>query len=254
VEKPSGIGLTRALSRDWGAYLAEVERLEEKLFIPVENRIGKIVADAAQKRKLLIDRIRRIERLVNEVTASSDKSIRKEVDETEKQLKKMQDRVLQLTRQSIMDVNEVIGAIESDLKRIDLFEKDGGELENVRRESERRIREKTDASRAILAHIRVQLDNITWSRDEQGFLIGDADMTAALEEDLLALRERAEMDLHLSQLGMAIEIISHEFDSSIKAIRNGMRRLRGWADENPDLQSLYQDMRTSFDHLDGYYI
>lgn len=252
LEKPSGVGLTRALNRDRRAYLRELERLDEEVFLPAENRIGRIVVDAAQKRKLLVDQRQRIERLLHEFTASSYESIRREAEETEKQLKETQDRVLQLTRQISVDVKEVVSAIESELKRLNLTEMDREELESFRRTSERRISSRTEESRAVLAHIRTQLDGISWSRDEQGYLIGDADMTAALEEELLALRERAEMDLHLSQLGMAIEIINHEFSSSIRTIRDGLRRLEGWADVNPELQSLYQDIRASFDHLDGY--
>ena len=60
------------------------------------------------------------------------------------------------------------------------------------------------------------------------------------------------MDAHLAQLGMAIEIINHEFSGTIRAIRNGLRRLKAWADANDGLGELYNSIRTSFEHLDGY--
>ena len=252
LEKPRGVGLTRTLNRDWTAYLGELERLEKEIFFPAENRIGEIVVDAARKRRLLLDRRQRIERLLTEVTASSQQSTLREVEETEKELKKTQDRILQLTRQVITEMQDAVGEVESALEQLDPAEMDREEIEGFRHKWERRISDKAERYREVLAHTRTQLQNISWSPDDRGYLIGDADMTAALEEELLALRERAEMDLQLSQLGMALEIINHEFSSSIKSIRDGLRRLKGWADVNPDLQSLYQDIRTSFDHLDGY--
>ena len=51
---------------------------------------------------------------------------------------------------------------------------------------------------------------------------------------------------------MAIEVINHEFNASIRAVRYNLRRLKSWADVNPSLDELYQNIRTSFEHLDGY--
>ena len=77
-------------------------------------------------------------------------------------------------------------------------------------------------------------------------------MNESMQEDLLAMRERSEADLELTQLGMALNVVNHEFEASIKAVRASLRRLKSWADMNEDLQSLYDDLRASFDHIDGY--
>ena len=78
------------------------------------------------------------------------------------------------------------------------------------------------------------------------------DELAAVEQSNIALKEQAAADLQLAQLGMAIEIISHEFGAAIKSVRSGLRSLKAWADVNSELMSLYQSIRGSFDHLDGY--
>ncbi len=78
------------------------------------------------------------------------------------------------------------------------------------------------------------------------------DVSAALDDRLLALEERAEADLELAQLGLSVQVINHEFGASIQAVRENIRRLKGWADLNPDLVDVYQGIRSSFDHLDGY--
>jgi signal transduction histidine kinase len=51
---------------------------------------------------------------------------------------------------------------------------------------------------------------------------------------------------------MAIEVINHEFDASIRSVRDNLRRLKGWADLNKNLNVVYDGLRTSFDHLDSY--
>ena len=51
---------------------------------------------------------------------------------------------------------------------------------------------------------------------------------------------------------MAIEIIDHEFQSTIRSIRNNLRRLKAWADINDQLSSVYDGIRVNFEHLDGY--
>ena len=79
-----------------------------------------------------------------------------------------------------------------------------------------------------------------------------SDAAASLEEEVLSLREQTEADLELAQLGMAIQVINHEFEATIRSVRQSLRELRAWADANGDLQDLYGRMRASFDHLDGY--
>ena len=38
-------------------------------------------------------------------------------------------------------------------------------------------------------------------------------MNESIQEDLLAMRERSEADLELTQLGMALNVVNHGFES-----------------------------------------
>ena len=78
------------------------------------------------------------------------------------------------------------------------------------------------------------------------------DQLVAIEQRNILLEEEAEADLQLTQLGMAVEIINHEFNATIRSVRNNLRRLKAWADINESLEELYRNIRASFDHLDGY--
>ncbi len=79
-----------------------------------------------------------------------------------------------------------------------------------------------------------------------------AEQLMAIEQRNLLLEEEVEADAQLTQLGMAIEIIGHEFSGTIRSVRNGLRRLKAWADVNEGLVELHDSIRASFDHLDGY--
>src|SRR5205807_4782980 len=89
-------------------------------------------------------------------------------------------------------------------------------------------------------------------RNGGGLLPSALEGAGEVEEELLTLRERANVDLELAQLGMAVEVISHEFGGTVRSLRRNLRRLKAWADINADLEPLYTDLRTSFEHLDGY--
>lgn len=73
-----------------------------------------------------------------------------------------------------------------------------------------------------------------------------------MEEELMALRDQVETYLELSQLGMAVEIISHEFNMTIRTIRAALQDMGNWSAANPAFQPLYRDLRTNFEHLDSY--
>ena len=97
-----------------------------------------------------------------------------------------------------------------------------------------------------------QLRGIVVDPDESGQIITNVDVVGAVEEELLALQERADADLELTQLGMAVEIIDHEFQATISSVRNNLQRFRAWADVNEQLADVYHRIRVSFEHLDSY--
>lgn len=73
-----------------------------------------------------------------------------------------------------------------------------------------------------------------------------------LQEEVLDLQEQMDGNLELLQLGQAVQIVSHEFEASIRAVRNGLKDLAPWARSTPRLQPIVRDLRASFAHLDGY--
>ena len=79
-----------------------------------------------------------------------------------------------------------------------------------------------------------------------------SELAAAADAEILELRSRADDQLELVQLGMALSVIDHEFQSSVSSIRRDIRRVASWAKLNPQMRKLYNDLRRDFDHLDSY--
>jgi signal transduction histidine kinase len=91
------------------------------------------------------------------------------------------------------------------------------------------------------------LENIIYSKD-----ISQVDMVEAYAEEVENLKEQLDADLELSQLGLAVSAIQHEFQHTVKVIRNQIRRLKAWADLNEGLDDIYKNFSTNFEHLDNY--
>jgi len=248
IQRPREIGLTKQLSQDWNAYQAESNRIEHEIFEMSERRVQELVEAARQRMQVTVDQRHRIQFLVREVIDSSTSNLRKATTDTNKALDNTIQRVRDLTKKAISDLRNVSGNVEAEIGRLDINSLDILTREEQRNQWTERIIKEADRYLEAMQLVQTQLQKVEWYQDS----VDDSDKIAALEGEFLALQETADANLQLSQLGMAIEIINHEFENTINAIRRNIRRLKRWAEINPDLNSLYEDIRSSFEHLDGY--
>ena len=252
IAKPRGVGLSREARRSWEAYRSEFLKLEEICFGPAESEIAETISLHAQRTRLLIDQRKRLETAISENVRDARQRTRRESAAIRQEGKEVSDRVVQLSRQVMIDVESTIRQVLADIARLDLTEKEEADLVEVRANFEEMVDQATGKALGVLANMRDQLHGMSWDPDSDGTLVTQLDILEATESELLDVRDRAEMDLEMTQLGAAVEVINHEFDASIRAVRSSLRRLRAWADLNPSLRQLHDDIRTSFEHLDGY--
>ena len=252
IAKPHGIGLSRDTRRNWNAYRSEILKLNEICFGPAESKIDGIVRHHARRTRLLIDQRRRLEAALDENVRDARQRTRKESTETQQAGKGVSSKVVQLTREVMADVEGTISEVLAEVARIDLTDREESNLVEVRASFEEMVDQATEEGLGVLSNVRDQLRGMSWDRASQGNIVTQLDVLEATESELLDARERADLDLEMTQLGAAIEVINHEFDASIRTVRSCLRRLKAWADLNPSLQGLHEDIRTSFEHLDGY--
>ena len=73
--------------------------------------------------------------------------------------------------------------------------------------------------------------------------INSEDVIQAIEEENLALHEEFGSEIELAQLGMAVAVIDHEFESTVVSIKNNFRRIKAWAELDKDLRNVYRHVR-----------
>jgi len=247
VTRPRGVGLTRQLQRDWDAYLVERERLEREVFQPADARLFELVSEFAVQMRADLDHRRRLDRALKDVGDRERRKAGSIQREARGELDQVQERVLALTREGINTVETAIRETVIEFERTNTTTLDARSFEKLRAELEARITSVAEREVTSLERLREQLKTT-------GTLEGleQIDVTEALEEELEELRSKEFAGLQLAQVGMALGIVHHEFASTILSVRNSLRRLKPWADANNKLSPLYQDIRSSFDHLDGY--
>jgi signal transduction histidine kinase len=251
LEWPQGIGLGE-LKYDWTSYVKEFEKLEKDLFIPTQRDIDKIVSETNRQLNFALDQKQRIDLLVNDMVVDAHQIIKQNIKVTQETFNNLQNRFGQLTNQINEDLQNTFATIGRELTQVDSLVDDKDKIEDFRRKWERHVADDAKKYNELLIHIRSQLQGINWYPNENGYLIGNAEIMAALEDEVLSLRQRVDADLELTQLGMAVDIINHEFSNTIKAIRDSIRLLKAWSDRNPKLSPIYHNINDSFTHLDGY--
>lgn len=248
VPKPRGFAVTAALERDYNDYLHNNQRLQEKTFAVFRELVDGEVNQAAQRARLELDQRVRVESSLRDLAAQAESVGRSERKNTLAVLDAVNSSIKESVRESGIHVSGEVSRVLIEFNSIDFTNMEESMVLTIRDEFEGRINAAKDQKQELLRAIRTQLESIKLS-DEA---VQQVDQLDALEQRLLTLEEQDDEQLRLSQLGMAVEIISHEFESTVKAIREGIRKLRSWADSNPSLVPVYQDLKSNFEHLDGY--
>ncbi len=245
ISKPR-IGMSRALQREWGDYQEAFENLVDGIR-DIRDSIESVVTKEVTKAGVDVSARERMESAFNEVrrlARRETKSGREEVDAAATSVSK---EARTVAARCVRDVENAIRAAMADFGQRDLAGVDDQKLIAARSDLEAPIREALENASYTLDSVRSQLAAVDLTGDSS--LV---DQLAAVEQSNVTLTEQAAADLQLAQLGMAIEIISHEFGAAIRSVRSGLRGLKAWADANRELMSLYQGIRGSFDHLDAY--
>jgi len=250
VSKPRGIGLSRNLTNEWNAYLREAERLDFEVFEPSEAKIEKFISESAKEAKVPLDDIARLNDVVSQFGDEATKSVRQLQGDVGSLTKELVATVREETRASFRVVSHTVENVFAELERLQRSSNGIEALTDVREHFVEEITEVHVKEKEKLERLRNQLNEVTRIWDEDSY--DSAELTEALEEELDELKTGRDADLELAQIGMALNTISHEFDKTVGGLRDGLRRLKAWADANPDLNNLYRDIRVNFDHLDEY--
>ena len=71
-----------------------------------------------------------------------------------------------------------------------------------------------------------QFESFYVEKNEDGQIITNDQIAEAASEELEELRERLQSDVELSQLGLAVGILHHEFNGTVNSIRHSLKDLK----------------------------
>lgn len=251
IAKPRGVGLTKQLDRDWSAYQREQERLESELFSPFSKDIAESLGKMALEARIYIDQRRRLKNLIDQVAKNQETEVKSEASLLEKTAADTRRIAIDTARNAIQEFRNIVKKVEIDFSEQDFADISPQRAEEIRQMYELRIEEVGQRNTESLGRVREMLTSISENL-EQKAEVGHLDMIEAMDQELQGLREQADTDAELVQLGLAVAVINHEFEAAIKGIRRKLRELGSWAKANDDLVPLYQDIRTNFEHLDAH--
>lgn len=250
VSKPRGVGLTRRLVNEWNSYRSQFDQLEKEVFVPAERKIEEQVSLAAEQSELQIDFIARLETAVAKVKNDALKAANQKRSSTTELSNEIADHVKRHVTSSFNKIKQVTDQAMIELESMENLPQNSTELTTSREKYANLINSVRETEIANIERVHHQLSLVSelWQKD--GF--DSAELAESLEEELEELKAQRDANLELAQIGMALNTISHEFDKCVGSLRNGVRRLKAWADANEDLQNLYSDISISFEHLDEY--
>lgn len=251
IAKPRGVGLTKQLARDWSAYQQEKERLEVELFSPLSKEIADDLGKMAAEARVYIDQRRRLKKLINQVSVNRESEVKTEANMLEKSAAETRRIAIDTAKNAIREFKNVVKKVEVDFAEQDFVDISPQQAEEIRANYELRIEEVGKRNAESLGRIREMLTSISENLENTAD-IEHLDMVEAMDQELQGLREQADTDAELIQLGLAVAVINHEFEAAIKGIRHKLRELGSWARVNDELVPLYKDIRTNFDHLDAH--
>ena len=241
------VGLSKQIRRDWEAYKTTFSSLRANVFNPLRTLVEELISDEINRAAISLNRQVRAEAALDDL----GKEVFKKTKDTGSEVKKKADKVASITKQvasrSLKEVESELRVVMSEFQRMDLANLTDEAFIEARSNLEGKILKVTEEQGGLLIELREQLESINFSGE-----ISTTEQLGAIEQQKILLEEQAEIDAQLAQLGMAIEIIDHEFSGTVRSIRTNLRKLKAWADINQGLEELYENIRNNFDHLDGY--
>jgi len=249
ITRPRGIGLTKNQLANWKVYQKEADELENNQFKPLEDNLQKEINKAFASISSYVDKRRRIDQMLQEMKKHTERDAKRMKTETTEEAKNLQEKV-------IIEVKEHMAAIQTALKEtlVGFEQKDISTLSDAEQEKYRMdIRQKLEsASTKELKALESVRDQIAMLNEALANDESITDVTVALEERADTFKNQIDQYAELAQIGTAVGIVQHEFSSTVKMLHGNIKQLRGWAATNPQLDEIYQNIRTNFEHFDEY--
>jgi len=244
--RPRDTGITKRQKRDWEAYQVEFDKLENSLFVPTKKRIASLFSPLRKEDDDQYDYCEELFQIFEGSKKDFEKSVRSELKKVEME-----------KSQTILRVDTIHSEISTSLDRLINEKKESldknkkiRDVEKMRivvDETKRVFTEQHDEWSDRLRTLRSQLESVAVPEEME-----EKETFAAIEDELEELHEQADVYFELAQIGLALGVLHHEFQTGYAGMTDAIRQLKRWADRNPSMMPLYDQFRTKFDQINGY--
>lgn len=252
VSAPKGFVPNKSSRIDFETYLKEYHILEQTLFKKAIDEIDIIVDEYIKRLNIEISKRKRLEQAVESISIEALKINKDKKNETNEIVNGVSNKVKELTSELILDLDNQIRTVKDRFKNLAIRDTEDFDLVEERKSMESEIDMISNRNTFVMDRIIRQFESFYLEKDMNGEIITNDQITDALSEELEELRERVQTDIELSQLGLAVGILNHEFNSTVKSIRSSLKDLRAWSDVDQQIEGVYKNIKANFDHLDGY--
>jgi len=252
ISTPRGFTISKETRQDFEVYTEEYAKIESNLISKTGDEIDVLVDDLTNRLHIEISKRKRLEQAVDFISIEAKKATSKKQREAKDAVSEITGKVKDLASDLMIGLENKIRDVKDQFKNLNMTDSADFNLVTERKRVEDEISDERDKATRVLESIIQQLHGIYWSTDQDSNVITSDQINDAMSEELEDLRERIHADIELSQLGLAVGVIHHEFNSSINSIRGSLKDLKAWADVNDKLDGVYNNIRINFEHLDSY--
>jgi len=252
INHPKGFTISKDTWRDFEAYQVEMQKLESGLLRDALDNVDVLVEDYKTSLNIELDKRKRLELAVDYISVEAKKAATAKEREAKEAVSEITSKVKELATDLMIDLDNQIRDVKDRFKNLNVSSGQDFDLVEERKLMETDISRSKDRATQTLERVIRQLQGIYWDKDANNEIITNDQISDAMSEELEELRDRVQADIELSQLGLAVGVIHHEFNSTIKSIRGSLKDLRAWADVNDKLEVVYKNIKVNFEHLDKY--
>lgn len=250
INPPKGFALTKSIRIDYESYLNEFNILDKNVFKSHFEQIDSLVEEFTNRLKLEVNKRKRLEQAVDLISKEALSINKQKKEETNDIVSKVSKKIKELTNELILDLDTQIREVKGQFKL--LSTKDDFNLVSERMTMEKQIDAISQRNTEVMDRIIRQFESFYVEKAEDGQIVTSDQIAEATSEELEVLRERLQTDIELSQLGLAVGIVHHEFNGTVNSIRHSISDLKAWSEVNQNLEKVYKNIKINFEHLDGY--
>ena len=249
VRKSAALGLTKPLLRDWASYREQYEKLGTEVFEPLVGNIEKALSDVTEEFGIPLDKRRRLDEALQEAATRSARQVDASVKSLDQQVATVAAAMKARGRQAVLSLSNLVTEVRSEFASTNLENLPGEQAMQVGARLRKQMAIEADLCAEALTRFQERLASVLEEDRERGT---QEELLGALEEKVESLTDELDKYIELAQMGLAINVVQHDFGAAIETIRTRIVSLQPWAKANEDLADLYSTLRAAFEHLDAH--